>query len=384
MRRLAVVRRGGRDASSFVPRRARRTSTRRRRAARRTAARRRSTAGPRAVVAERQNALSRRAATSRSGQRSTRSAQHRGRGLVRSPRRRRRGSSAYTLFRTVRMESGDELGVELLAAAQPRSRGPPRTTSRRAGPTSGCYALGDAHGLRRRRASRRAGSTSGALHRLRSTATPAAARPAAGANADPDPSRRLRSCATVSDPVFTGTPSGDLLDATAAGQRRADRCRSRRPTAAAASTSARSRSTARSWPRWVVDDNGGRCREAVHGRGAVQARRRAASLSYDTAALADGQHSVRLVVTDATETNAVAYGPVQVTTANQSASCVARHAPELAARFASTRRSALTRRGGRALTADRDARRRGAGHVGLAAQPRGADRRAAGRRRPAR
>ena len=109
----------------------------------------------------------------------------------------------------------------------------------------------------------------------------------------------------------------------------------------------------------VVDSNGGRCAKPF--RYLVPCRSTASgSVSVDTARLADGVHSIRLVVTDATETNSVAYGPVQVRTANQSLACIPARRPTWP-RFASTRRSALTRRGGRAL-ASRARSGRGAGH----------------------
>ena len=93
----------------------------------------------------------------------------------------------------------------------------------------------------------------------------------------------------------------------------------------------------------TVDDNGGRCvkpfKEVVPCRASV-----AGSLSFDTATLPDGPHAVRLVVTDATETNSVSYGPVQVTTSNQATACAATQAPGLTARFVTTRKATLTRR----------------------------------------
>ena len=95
----------------------------------------------------------------------------------------------------------------------------------------------------------------------------------------------------------------------------------------------------------VVDGNGGRCVEAVPVP--VPCRSTASgSLSVDTAQLVDGAHSVRLVVTDATETNSVAYGPVQVTTANQSSSCDPGTPANWRRGSRARRRSALTRRGG--------------------------------------
>src|SRR4051812_27395791 len=99
----------------------------------------------------------------------------------------------------------------------------------------------------------------------------------------------------------------------------------------------------------TVDDNDGRCvkpfKDLVPCRGSA-----AGSLSFDTATLPDGPHAIRLVVTDATETNSVAYGPVQVTTSNQSAACTATSSPGLTARFVTTGKATLTRRGGGAFT----------------------------------
>ena len=45
------------------------------------------------------------------------------------------------------------------------------------------------------------------------------------------------------------------------------------------------------------------------------------TLSFNTAALPDGSHAFRLVITDATGTNSASYGPVQVRTQNQIAEC---------------------------------------------------------------
>ena len=99
----------------------------------------------------------------------------------------------------------------------------------------------------------------------------------------------------------------------------------------------------------VVDGNGGRCAKPF--LYLVPCRATASgSVSMDTARLPDGPHTVRLVVTDATETNSVASGPVQVTTANRPVACSPGAATNLSLRFATTRRTALTRRGGRALS----------------------------------
>ena len=150
------------------------------------------------------------------------------------------------------------------------------------------------------------------------------------------------------DPVLTGTPSGDLVDTTRpiSGVRTVSFSASDQGSGvylARVEVDGTTRASS------AVDSNEGRCAKPF--RYPVPCRSTASgSLSVDTAQLVDGTHSVRLVVTDATETNSVTFGPVQVTTANQSTACVAGNASELTARFASTRRSALTRRGGRALT----------------------------------
>jgi hypothetical protein len=151
----------------------------------------------------------------------------------------------------------------------------------------------------------------------------------------------------LASPVFTTTPTGDLLDGTA-------------PVSGvgAISFQASDRGGGLYEAALTVDDatvatlkideNGGRCR--IPFTGAVPCKLSGSgTLSYDTSALPDGQHSIRLIVTDATGTNAAVYGPVSITTENQTMACEPNAAPELVARFATTRRSALTRRRGRAL-----------------------------------
>ena len=67
----------------------------------------------------------------------------------------------------------------------------------------------------------------------------------------------------------------------------------------------------------TIDDNAGHCREPytlpqpckLEARGAV---------GLNTAALSDGRHRLRLLVTDATGTNATAWGPIMIRTANRS------------------------------------------------------------------
>lgn len=65
----------------------------------------------------------------------------------------------------------------------------------------------------------------------------------------------------------------------------------------------------------VLDTNGGRCAEPF--TVAVPCKLAATgTLSLDTASLSDGSHSLRVVVTDATGTNTVNWGPVTIQTAN--------------------------------------------------------------------
>jgi hypothetical protein len=150
------------------------------------------------------------------------------------------------------------------------------------------------------------------------------------------------------DPVLVGTPSGDLLDsqravagtrsiAFSASDRGGGIYRAAIEVDGAAAVSQ------------VVDDNGGRCREPF--TAPVPCRLTASgSIALDTATLADGVHSVRLVVSDATGTNAVAYGPVEITTRNQAPGCdpaVTRATTPVTARFRGTRRTRLTRARGR-------------------------------------
>jgi hypothetical protein len=105
----------------------------------------------------------------------------------------------------------------------------------------------------------------------------------------------------------------------------------------------------------VVDANNGRCAKpfsvVVPCRANVSG-----TLSLNTATLPDGVHTMRLLVTDATETNAASYGPVQVRTANTAAQCTpgltAKTTP-VAASLKGTKRSAVTRRSGRATLVGR-------------------------------
>ena len=101
----------------------------------------------------------------------------------------------------------------------------------------------------------------------------------------------------------------------------------------------------------VVDDNGGRCAKPFTERRAVPGRRVRDRWPVTRATLPDGVHSMRLVVTDATETNAASYGPIQVRPRTSWPPCDAGPDREDDARALSlkgTSRSAVTRaRGGR-------------------------------------
>jgi hypothetical protein len=69
------------------------------------------------------------------------------------------------------------------------------------------------------------------------------------------------------------------------------------------------------------------------------------SLSFDTAALADGVHIARVLVSDATGTNTAAFGPFTITTANEPARCAPAASPSFTVGFDHKRRT--IRRGGR-------------------------------------
>jgi hypothetical protein len=72
-----------------------------------------------------------------------------------------------------------------------------------------------------------------------------------------------------------------------------------------------------------------------------------ASASLDTATLPDGEHQLRVIVRDATESNQAVYGPVRIVTANVTNRCGARDG-QVTARFAGTkRRSVIVRYGKR-------------------------------------
>jgi hypothetical protein len=150
------------------------------------------------------------------------------------------------------------------------------------------------------------------------------------------------------DPTLVGTPSGDLLQAgrAVAGTRSIAFSATDRGGGVYLATLEVDGAAA---VTQVVDDNDGRCREPF--AASVPCRLTASgSIALDTATLPDGVHSVRLVVTDATGTNAVTYGPFQITTRNQSPGCdpaVTRAITPVSARFRGSRPTRLTRHRGR-------------------------------------
>jgi hypothetical protein len=251
--------------------------------------------------------------------------------------------TAYALLRTVRMEAGSNWAWNY-SLLRNRIEGTSENYAETCWAISGCYALGN--GVSNASRVGHSGLDIGALH-VFVDCNPAGCPAGSGANL-----LRIHRGEFVlrdlADPVFSGTPSGDLLDPT-------------RPVGGVRTVSfsatdrgggvyqARLEVDGTAVTTVDVDQNNGRCRKPF--TGAVPCKLSASgTLSYDTSALADGQHAVRLVVTDATGTNAAVYGPVQITTANQPVTCAPGSASVLGLRFASTRRTKWTRRGGRAFS----------------------------------
>ncbi len=150
------------------------------------------------------------------------------------------------------------------------------------------------------------------------------------------------------DPVLNGTPSGDLLDTTraVAGVRSIAYSATDRGGGVHRASIQVDGATAATQ---IADLNGGACREPF--TEPVPCRLTASgTIALDTAKLADGVHSVRLLVADATGTNTVTYGPVQITTRNQAPACdpsITAETTPVTARFRGTRSRHLTRRRGR-------------------------------------
>ena len=158
----------------------------------------------------------------------------------------------------------------------------------------------------------------------------------------------------LSDPVIVGTPSGDLMvpSQPVAGVRTESFSAADQGSGVYA---ARIDVDGVPVASAVVDANGGRCAKPFVV--VVPCRANASgSISLNTATLPDGVHAISLVVTDATETNAAVYGPVQVRTANTAAECTpgltAKTTP-VSASLKGTKRSAVTRRSGRATIVGR-------------------------------
>lgn len=101
----------------------------------------------------------------------------------------------------------------------------------------------------------------------------------------------------------------------------------------------------------VLDGNGGRCQEPF-GSAQPCPTSAAGSLSLDTTKVADGPHTLRVLVSDATRTNVTAWGPVQISTANSSCNPSPRvNSMRLTAGFPAkpTARTVVTRPYGRGL-----------------------------------
>ena len=150
------------------------------------------------------------------------------------------------------------------------------------------------------------------------------------------------------DPTLNGTPSGDLFDTqrAVAGTRSVAFSASDRGGGVYRATLEVDGAAA---VTQVVDDNGGDCREPF--TTPTPCRLTASgTIALDTATLPDGVHAVRLLVTDATGSNTVTYGPVQITTRNQAPTCDPAITPAttpVTIRFRGTRSRHLTRRRGR-------------------------------------
>ena len=153
-----------------------------------------------------------------------------------------------------------------------------------------------------------------------------------------------------SAPVFTSPPAGDLLDAS-------------RPVSGVRSVTYSATDTGGGLYQaalevdgkvvltQLVDDNGGRCRLPF--LAPVPCRTSATGkLSFDTAALPDGPHSVRVVLTDATQANRVASGSTEITTSNLTTRCdpgINNSTTPVTASFSGRKRPFMTRRGGRGV-----------------------------------
>lgn len=118
----------------------------------------------------------------------------------------------------------------------------------------------------------------------------------------------------TTDPELTSTPSGTLFDSSRAQSGVVSGSFSAKDTGSGvfqATIDVDGRAVATS----TLDDNGGKCQVPFTAR--VPCKPQASgTASLDTTPLADGQHTVRLVISDATQTNDIAFGPVTITTRN--------------------------------------------------------------------
>jgi hypothetical protein len=96
--------------------------------------------------------------------------------------------------------------------------------------------------------------------------------------------------------------------------------------------------------RQVIDSNGGRCQQPfVYAAPCKQSA--SGTIAVDTARLADGDHTLRLLVTDATGANSAVWGPARITTANGSCN------PRPRSAVLNMRAAALRRQGRRVVHA---------------------------------
>jgi hypothetical protein len=152
-------------------------------------------------------------------------------------------------------------------------------------------------------------------------------------------------------PEFSGTPSGDLLDAAQpiAGVRTESFSATDRGSGVYV---AKLVVDGKALESKVMDGNGGKCDAPF--TSVVPCKQAASgSLSLDTAKLRDGVHSMSLEVYDATESNAATFGPVRVRTANAAVACHTADTTAVAARLNGTTHLAVTRRSGRATIVGR-------------------------------
>jgi hypothetical protein len=151
------------------------------------------------------------------------------------------------------------------------------------------------------------------------------------------------------DPVFVGPPSGSLLDTSAplTGVRSVSYSAADRGGGLYRAALEVDGAIVTSQP---VDENGGAC-VTPFTRPLPCKLSAASALSWDTGAVANGPHRLRLLVYDATGTNVAASDPVDVVTANGPGQCApTASAGSVAVRFGIKRGRSLTLGYGRART----------------------------------